>query len=514
MILRELRIGTRLGTGFGVLLAILVLTVTVGNVLTASNKARLVQGLELVSTKGALAATMKSALLEGGVAMRNIGLQTDVGAMQREEARAKEQETRYAEARDRLAALGLNDAEKQIVAEIGRLDAAIAGPLKQAVAQALAFNTEGAAEVIAGRIDGLNQQAVAEMDKLIALQQAAAQTFLHDSVEADRKLMFLLYGLGALALLIGSFISWIVTRSITVPLNEAVAVAGRVATGDLTSRIDVNGRDEIGQLFGALHRMNDSLAAIVGNVRNGTESIDVASREIATGNADLSARTETQASSLEETASSMEALTTAVRQNAESARQANELVLSASGHALKGGEVVGQVVGTMGAIRDSSRKIADIIGVIDGIAFQTNILALNAAVEAARAGEQGRGFAVVAAEVRSLAQRSASAAKDIKDLINDSVDKVDAGGELVDAAGATMHEIVQSVRRVADIMNEIASAGQEQRAGIEEVNRAVAQMEQMTQQNAALVEQAAAAADSMQAQSRRLTEAVSVFRLV
>ncbi|MHB1086082.1 MAG: methyl-accepting chemotaxis protein, partial [Thiobacillus sp.] len=252
---------------------------------------------------------------------------------------------------------------------------------------------------------------------------------------------------------------------------------------------------------------------IISQVRTGTETIAVASREIASGNADLSNRTESQASSLEETASSMEQLTSTVRQNAENARQANQLVGSTADVAVKGGRVVGQVVDTMASIKDSSRKIADIIGVIDGIAFQTNILALNAAVEAARAGEQGRGFAVVAAEVRNLAQRSAGAAKEIKALIEDSVGKVDAGGKLVDEAGKTMDEIVNSVKRVTDIMSEIAAASQEQSAGIEQVNQAVGQMDEMTQQNAALVEQAAAAAESLQDQAGQLAQAVSAFKL-
>jgi len=259
--------------------------------------------------------------------------------------------------------------------------------------------------------------------------------------------------------------------------------------------------------------MNESLARTVGHVRAGSETIDVASREIAMGNADLSARTETQASSLQETASSMEELTQTVKQNAENAKEANQLVVSASDFALKGGAVVSQVVDTMGSIKESSRKIVDIIGVIDGIAFQTNILALNAAVEAARAGEQGRGFAVVASEVRSLAQRSASAAKEIKTLINDSVEKVEAGGKLVDEAGATMGQVVTSVKQVADIMADITAASLEQSTGIEEINHAIAQMDEVTQQNAALVEQAAAAAQSMQDQANQLAQAVSVFNL-
>jgi methyl-accepting chemotaxis protein len=281
----------------------------------------------------------------------------------------------------------------------------------------------------------------------------------------------------------------------------------------LTTHVEVKSQDETGQLLQALRDMNDSLVKTVGHVRTSTESIGIASREIAVGNADLSARTEAQASSLQQTASSMEELTETVRLNADNARQANQLVSSATDVAMNGGEVVKEVVDTMGAIKESSRKIVDIIGVIDGIAFQTNILALNAAVEAARAGEQGRGFAVVASEVRSLAQRSASAAKEIKTLISDSVDKVDAGSKLVDRAGITMNEIVTSVKHVAEIMSEISAASQEQSAGIEEVNRAIAQMDDMTQRNAALVEEAAAAAESMKGQAGQLAQAVSVFKI-
>jgi methyl-accepting chemotaxis protein len=266
-------------------------------------------------------------------------------------------------------------------------------------------------------------------------------------------------------------------------------------------------------LLQALKDMNESLVRIVGEVRAGTDTIGTASGQIATGNLDLSSRTEAQAGSLEQTAGSMEELTSTVKQNADNARQANQLVVSASDVAVKGGAVVGQVVHTMGSIKESSRKIVDIIGVIDGIAFQTNILALNAAVEAARAGEQGRGFAVVATEVRNLAQRSAAAAKEIKALIGDSVEKVDAGSKLVDDAGATMNEIVTSVKRVADIMSEITAASQEQSTGIEQVNQAIAQMDEATQQNAALVEEAAAAAMSMQDQAGNLSMVVSVFKL-
>jgi methyl-accepting chemotaxis protein len=287
----------------------------------------------------------------------------------------------------------------------------------------------------------------------------------------------------------------------------------RMYGGDLQPDPQVMTGDELGAILRRVGEVKERLASMISKVRDSSSLIDVGSKEIATGNADLSARTESQASSLEQTAASMEQLTNTVRQNAENARQANHLVVAASDHAVKGGQVVSQVVTTMGSIQESSRKIVDIIGVIDGIAFQTNILALNAAVEAARAGEQGRGFAVVAAEVRNLAQRSAAAAKEIKALIGDSVDKVNAGGKLVDEAGDTMNQIVTSVKHVADIMSEITSASQEQSHGIEEVNQAISQMDEMTQQNAALVEEAAAAAESMQHQASSLKKVVSVFKL-
>jgi methyl-accepting chemotaxis protein len=308
-------------------------------------------------------------------------------------------------------------------------------------------------------------------------------------------------------------IAFFLTRNITRPISEAVGLAKRVANGDLTSVIHSDAKDETGQLISALKAMNDALVGIVTKVRSGTEAITAGSAQIATGNLDLSSRTEEQASSLEETASSMEELTSTVKQNADNARQANELAVSASAVAVKGGSVVAQVVETMDSISASASKIADIIAVIDGIAFQTNILALNAAVEAARAGGQGRGFAVVASEVRTLAQRSAAAAKEIKTLIGDSVEKVGAGTKLVSAAGETMGEIVDSVKRVTDIMAEIAAASHEQSAGIEQVNQAIGQMDQVTQQNAALVEEAAAAAESLQDQAGSLLQTVAIFQV-
>ncbi len=513
MSLRGMRIGFRLGAGFGAILLTLVAVLVFGSFLSANNRDKLIVGVGGANAKVILAAKMKAAALESGIAMRNIGLQSDVAAMQKQQAVVKAKQKDYADARDKLSALGLSDTENKIMADIAAIDAQIAKPFKNALDQAAAFNSEGAAKVISDEIDPLTQQSMAAIDKLIDSAQVSAKKTQDDVVSSAQKESVALTVFGLVIIGISIFVSWVLTRSITSPLRDAVAVAQRVAAGELDSNVSVTGRDEISELLQALKDMDDSLLKIVREVRQGTDAIATASQEIASGNSDLSSRTESQASSLEETASSMEELTDTVRQNAENARQANQLVVSASEFAQKGGKVVGQVVTTMGSIKDSSRKIVDIIGVIDGIAFQTNILALNAAVEAARAGEQGRGFAVVAAEVRNLAQRSAGAAKEIKTLIGDSVDKVDQGSKLVDEAGKTMEEMVTSVQHVADIMSEITAASQEQSAGIGEVNQAIAQMDEMTQQNAALVEQAAAAAESMQEQAALLADAVSVFKL-
>lgn len=322
----------------------------------------------------------------------------------------------------------------------------------------------------------------------------------------------ILGGTLVLSLVIFTF-AWLVARRIKEALDKAISASEQIAAGDLTVRIEIDSQDETGQLLTSLKEMNEGLARIVGEVRNGADSIATATEQISAGNADLSQRTEEQASALEETASSMEELTSTVKQNADNAQQANQLAISASGVAVKGGDVINKVVRTMESITDSSRKISDIIGVIDGIAFQTNILALNAAVEAARAGEQGRGFAVVAAEVRSLAQRSAAAAKEIKALIEDSVGKVQDGSRLVEEAGHTTQEIVTSIKRVTDIMAEISAASLEQSSGIEQVNTAITQMDDVTQQNAALVEQAAAAAESLEEQALQLVQVVTRFKL-
>ncbi len=344
----------------------------------------------------------------------------------------------------------------------------------------------------------------------LAHREAVNQEHVNDMLTWMNEVMV---GVMLFAVALAAGAGYFITRGIVVPLNQAVQVARRVAAGDLTASAVVDMHDEIGELQVALRDMNGNLTRIVGEVRAGTESISSASGQIAAGNLDLSNRTEAQAGSLEETASAMEQLTSTVQQNAENASQANQLAVAASEVAVRGGEVVSEVVQTMGAIHESARKIADIIGVIDGIAFQTNILALNAAVEAARAGEQGRGFAVVAAEVRSLAQRSANAAKEIKQLIDDSVDKVETGNRQAGQAGATMSEVVSSIQRVTRIMADITSASQEQSSGIEQVNRAIGQMDETTQQNAALVEQAAAAAKSLQDQASRLEGLVHKFRL-
>jgi methyl-accepting chemotaxis protein len=385
--------------------------------------------------------------------------------------------------------------------------------LTPAIAASRGGNVLRVTEIVNGPMEELIGPVRAGGSALIDLQLSEAAKEFHASQTRFTMVRNLSIAAIIFGVVLAGFMAFWLIRLIARPLHEAVKIAKSVANGDLTQHIVVESRNETGQLLQALKDMNDSLSNTVRTVRRGTETITVASGEIASGNADLSSRTESQAGSLEETASSMEELTSTVRQNADNARQANQLVVTASEVAVKGGSVVGQVVNTMGSIKDSSRKIVDIIGVIDSIAFQTNILALNAAVEAARAGEQGRGFAVVASEVRNLAQRSAGAAKEIKQLISDSVEKVDAGSKLVDNAGTTMEEIVTSVKRVADIMSEITSASQEQSSGIEQINQAISQMDEMTQQNAALVEQATAAAQSMQDQAVELSRAVSIFKL-
>jgi methyl-accepting chemotaxis protein len=475
--------------------------------------AGLTRSVNASNAKSALVAAMRQNLFHQGLAARNIGATADLNQMQKEMANIGLEQQRYRDNEAKLAALGLNPAERAIVDEMHGYEQTSLPYFKEAQEYVAGFNAGQALKVLTTQVAPLQDKWLAGLDRMAALQNqeigAGISRFKDDSTHATVVMALIC----AVAMTLAVVVALRLSRSITRPLLRALELAPRVAGGDLTQRVTVGAQDETGQLLRALASMNDSLAATVGAVRTSTESITVASREIASGNADLSSRTEAQASALEQTASSMEELTGTVRQNAQHAQQANQLAVSASAVAAQGGQIVADVVQTMATIKASSYQIVDIIGVIDSIAFQTNILALNAAVEAARAGEQGRGFAVVASEVRNLAQRSAGAAKEIKTLIGNSVEQVDAGGKLVDSAGQTMERIVTAVQQVADFMHDITAASQEQSVGIEEVNRAVGQMDAMTQQNAALVEQAAAAAESMQEQANHLARAVGIFKL-
>jgi methyl-accepting chemotaxis protein len=513
MKLNNLKIGQRLGLGFGLMLVLLLLVAMFGlgdmNALNAAvDKIVNNNNVQLKS-----ATDLRDAQRRIAIGVRDIILTSDEAGM---ESLARTVETAWQDYDQTVAVLDKLIVDPQLRAHLDKI----------ASARSKAMPLIAKAQQL-GRENKLDESVIFMKSSVIPATQAwlgaitemvDAQTARNKAEQAAGQADFeqarlLLCVVVALATLLAIAIGWLATRSITRPMRRAVEVAKTVAAGDLTSHIEITSTDETGELLAALKDMNASLQTIVGQVRGGTETLAAATNEIASGNLDLSSRTEQQASALEETASSMEELTTTVKQNADNARQANQLARSASEVAVRGGGVVGKVVSTMGAINDSAAKIADIIGVIDGIAFQTNILALNAAVEAARAGEQGRGFAVVASEVRNLAQRSATAAREIKDLIGNSVEKVGEGSRLVHEAGATMEEIVSSVRRVTDIMAEITAASQEQEAGIEQINQAIGEMDAVTQQNAALVEEAAAAAQSLQAQSSQLEEAVRTFRL-
>jgi methyl-accepting chemotaxis protein len=515
MSLKNLKIGTRLSVGFGVILVFLVGIAVLGIINMGNMNGTLHHIVDINVEKISLLDDMGSGVETESRVMRNIALLSDPAAIASEQKKIDDARRDYAEASGKLKQMPLDDAGRKDVADIAEaqrvstgLDDQFLGMLGGSREDAVAFLMK---EVRIGTNQWLG--AIKTFSDFQKKQNQAEQDLAGKDYNNARLIMM---SMTALAVLLSVFIGTMIARSVLNQLggepDYAIAVAGRIAAGNLTEAIETKPNDSTSLLV-AMKAMRDSLVDIVSQVRAGTDTIATASSQIASGNLDLSSRTEQQASALEETASSMQQLTGTVKQNAANARTAIELARSASEVALKGGAVVAQVVDTMGSINASSKKIVDIIGVIDSIAFQTNILALNAAVEAARAGEQGRGFAVVASEVRSLAQRSAGAAKEIKALIGDSVDKVDIGASLVDQAGATMQEVVASVKRVTDIIAEFSTASQEQTTGIDQINHAIVQMDNVTQQNAALVEQAAAAAQSMQEQAANLSHVVSVFKL-
>ena len=513
MKIANLKIGIRLGLGFGLVLILMIVLA----LLSISRMAQIERSLDgIVNQNNVMiksAFEMRQSVLSIGLATRNLALMTDEDQKLRESDRIFDDRDEYAAYVENLDRLVAGENGKAVLAKIAAAKDATE-PLTDKVTALLEEGKQpDAVTVLVNEVWPNQRKWIAAMDEMVRLLEKQADKAVEEAQAAYKNALILTAILSGTALLLGIGAAWLVTRSITAPLRQAVAVASRVAQGDLSGEVQVKSKDETGQLMQALKDMNDSLVRIVTQVRSGTDTIRTASTEISAGNQDLSSRTEQQASSLEETASSMEELTSTVKQNADNARQANALAASASEVAVKGGVVVSQVVETMGSINASARKIADIISVIDGIAFQTNILALNAAVEAARAGEQGRGFAVVAGEVRNLAQRSAGAAKEIKALIEDSVEKVSAGSKLVDRAGETMQDIVDSVKRVTNVIDEITSASLEQTSGIEQINQAINQMDEATQQNAALVEEAAAAAEALQDQASHLAQAVNVFRL-
>ena len=517
----NLTIAKRLGLGFGLVSLFLLLVIALGLTSMRQIQDRMDEATKVNNVETRLAQTMDLTVTERALALRNLILLMEEKEIQIEVARIAEQEKKYAAAQQKLGEMftkleGTSSEEKSLLEQI-RTQSGLAAPfIQRAAALALEQKQDDAYKLLRYEFRPVQKRWWELLRTLIAVEekQNSEASSMAEAAYSQARLVML--SIGSLALLTSLLAAVLITRSVTRQLgcepDEAAAIAGQIASGNLAVPIHTRAGDTH-SLLHAMQSMRDSLAQIVQQVHASTETIATAAGQIAMGNLDLSSRTEQQASTLEQTASSMEELTSTVRINTDHARQANGLAESASDVATKGGAVVAQVVDTMAAIDVSARKIVDIIAVIDGIAFQTNILALNAAVEAARAGEQGRGFAVVATEVRNLAQRSAAAAKEIKDLIGDSVDKVQAGNRLVEQAGSTMHEVVASVRRVTGIMSEMMSASQEQSAGIEQINIAVTQMDNVTQQNAALVEEAAAAAQAMQEQVNSLNEVVSVFRV-
>ncbi|WP_347557991.1 methyl-accepting chemotaxis protein [Robbsia sp. KACC 23696] len=511
--MKNLKIGARLGIGFG--LVILLLCASAANSLlglTAENAATRSVTQNLYPKAAALA-DIRYLVADMGRTVRSV---VDGYDQKTIDINTKAYQADKAElaADMRIVDTAINsDTGRRMYADVDQKGQLFVSMLDQVMSLAASGQRDQARKVMFVDINTAQREYQNSVADMLAFQkqrmdQGAADS---DAVFSNSRIVTIVVAL--VSLVMGVLLAVYITRSVTAPLRDAVAVADRVAAGDLTSRIVVASTDETGQLLLALKRMQDSLTTTVGAVRGNAEGVATASGQIAQGNTDLSQRTEEQAASLEQTAASMEELTATVRLNAENARQGNVLASSASEIALRGGEVVGQVIGTMTGIAESSAKVGEIISVIEGIAFQTNILALNAAVEAARAGEQGRGFAVVAGEVRTLAQRSAAAAKEIKTLIDESSQRVTAGTALVSQAGTTMSEVVGSVKRVTDLMGEISAASVEQQTGIEQVNQAVSQMDEVTQQNAALVEEASAAAQSLSQQAVDLRELVAAFRL-
>ena len=512
--LQNFKIGTRLGVAFATVLTLMVVIATAGivnaNRLGATMQSSYDDRLVPVSQLGELTRLLNRNRV---LVMDMIARPTPANIDKRntELSANLEKGTKLIKA---FAATQTLPEAKKLTAEYAAARAAFFTegilPARDAL---VAGKTEVADRIYNDKISPLAPAADKSLAALVNFQLRQAEDDLQAAHALERALLWVSIGLTLFGVALGGFLAWFVTRSITVPVAQAVKVAESVAAGDLTVRVAARGNDEVAQLLAALMKMTDSLTQIVSQVRQSSDSIATGSAQIASGNADLSQRTEEQASNLEQTAASMEEMNATVRQNADTARQATQLAASASTAALRGGAVVSQVIATMSDITTGSRKVVDIIGVIDGIAFQTNILALNAAVEAARAGEQGRGFAVVASEVRSLAQRSAAAAREIKSLIGASVEKVEAGSALVGSAGETMADIVNQVKRVSDLITEMDAASREQKLGISQVSEAVNQIDQVTQQNAALVEESAAAAESLRHQATRMTEVVGVFRL-